>query len=70
MSKFERFLKQQAHDVYWAEGNTDHPTCPNCGNTMEFHGGELSIGEGYWDCPGCNYTFNENDLRAFDVTDF
>lgn len=70
MSQYKSFLKQQAHDVYWDEGNPDNPTCPNCGATMAFHGGMLKIGEGYWDCPNCDYKFTENDLNEFDVSDY
>lgn len=62
MSKYRSFLKKQAHDVFWGEGNPDHPSCPNCGSIMNFHS------EGYWDCPGCNYSFTEQDLDEFDVS--
>ena len=70
MAKFKKFLKQQAHDVYWGEGNPDTPICPNCRATMEFHGGSLSFGDGYWDCTDCDYTFTESNLREFDVSDY
>lgn len=68
MAWFNNFLESQAHDVYWCEGNPDTPTCPQCGATMQFHGGDLAIGDGYWDCPGCSFTFTENDLSEFDVS--
>ena len=25
----------------------DHPRCPACGATMQFHGGDLEFGQGY-----------------------
>lgn len=67
MSEYKRFLKKQASAVYWGEGETDHPICPSCGETMNFHGGERAAGEGYWDCPGCDFSFTEDDLSEFDV---
>ena len=51
MSRFAKFLKELASDVYWGEGNPDNPTCPNCGAKMSFHGGDREYGDGYWDCP-------------------
>lgn len=62
-----KFLKELANDIYYANPNrdTDHPTCPKCGETMSFHGGDLVYGEGYWDCSGCNYTFTETQLDKY-----
>ena len=64
---FKKFLKQLAEDVYYADTNrdTDHPTCPNCGGNMTFHGGNLSYGNGYWDCERCTYNFTENDINKY-----
>ena len=65
MSK--KFLRELAHDVFYAYSgrDTDHPTCPKCGGTMTFHGGERELGEGYWDCDGCSYSFTEADLDKY-----
>ena len=67
MSRFAKFLKELASDVYWGEGNPDNPTCPNCGAKMSFHGGDREYGDGYWDCPGCDYTVTEEDISDIDV---
>ena len=66
MSLLKDFLRSVAHDVYWCEGNPDSPECPECGKKMKFTGGDLSYGEGHWDC-NCGYSFTEEDLSAFDV---
>jgi C4-type Zn-finger protein len=46
--------------------DTDHPTCPQCGATMDFHGhdenGDFALGEGYWICNSCNYKVKESEL--------
>ena len=67
MKKFKKFLKSMAEELGEPipEINTDTPTCPNCGSTMEFHGGDLDYGDGYWDCSSCGYTFTEDDLEEF-----
>ena len=67
MASIKKFLKEQAYNVYYGYGNPDHPTCPKCGNVMEFHGGDRPSGEGYWDCPGCNFNFTEEDLEDYEV---
>ena len=66
MASIKKFLKKQASDVFYGEGNPDHPDCPVCGSTMNFHGGDRQMGEGYWDCSGCDFTFTEDDLRGID----
>ena len=45
------------------ETDTDHPTCPQCGSTMNFHGVNLPIGDAYWDCPNCPFSFTEEDIE-------
>lgn len=60
------FLKKQAYNVYYGKGNTDHPQCPYCSSIMNFHGGDRALGDGYWDCSGCDFTFTENDLNTID----
>lgn len=64
-----KFLKGLANDVYYATNEnvsgTDHPTCPKCGGTMTFHGGDLKYGDGYWDCNNCNYSFTELELNKY-----
>ena len=67
MSKYKKFLGEMAKDVYWGNGEPDHPICPSCGATMDFHGGDLAIGDGYWDCPDCDYSFTEDDLKDYEV---
>ena len=46
--------------------NPDHPPCPRCGNEMDFHArdarGEFSSGDGYWECPDCDFRFYEDQL--------
>ena len=39
MNKKEKMMKI-AHDVFWGKGDTDHPSCPECGSTMNFFGGD------------------------------
>ena len=42
-------MKKIAHDVFWGEGDTDHPICPECGFTMNFFGGDdVPIGNAVW----------------------
>lgn len=60
---FHKFLRKLAEDVFYGFGNPDNPKCPNCGGTMTFHGGELSYGNGYWDCDSCDYTFTEDEMN-------
>ena len=63
---FERFLKRLAKDIFNANGrDTDHPKCPQCGQRMTFHGGDLEYGDGYWDCKGCDFTFTEDELNQY-----
>lgn len=66
MGNIEKFLKQQAYNVYYGQGDTDHPTCPNCNSIMNFHGGKRDFGNGYWDCSNCDFTFSEDDLNNID----
>ncbi len=70
---FKKFLKQLAHDVYWNEGDSDHPTCPSCGHKMKFYGhdenGDFEYGEGYWECKACGYTVSEDDISDIDPGD-
>ena len=66
LSSIEKFTKKLAKDVYYDIGDTDHPQCPVCGAKMTFHGGALEYGDGYWDCPDCDFTFTEDDLSRYD----
>lgn len=55
------------HTVYEIEDiDSDHPTCPRCGSTMDFHGhddyGDFAYGDGYWECTGCGFKVSESDL--------
>ena len=65
MADIEVFMKKLANDVYYGEGDTDHPRCPVCGAEMTFHGGKLEYGDGYWECADCDFTFTEDDLNEY-----
>lgn len=60
-----KYFKRLASDVYWGDTgrDVDHPKCPQCGKRMVFYDGDLSYGEGHWDCNNCGYTFTENELN-------
>ncbi len=62
---FDNFFKRLARDVYYANTgrDTDHPKCPQCGKRMTFHGGDLPLGDGYWECNNCCYSFSEDELE-------
>ena len=53
--------------------DTDHPTCPQCGNKMKFYGHsgkgknilDFPIGEGYWECKNCNFKCTENEVHLY-----
>ena len=65
----KNFLERMGHALYnmgtQLIPDTDHPTCPECGASMNFYGGDRALGEGYWECPNCNYTFTEEDVREY-----
>ena len=46
--------------------NHDHPVCPKCGRTMDFHGNnngaDYPLGEGYWKCTSCDFSITENEI--------
>lgn len=78
MSNIENFFKKLAYDLEWnyddPDVNTDHPTCPECGNTMNFHGQDssgrdYSQGDAYWECDSCGFKFDENQVRQYDPED-
>jgi len=65
----EEFLEQMSDALYNGGKNdeiadTDHPACPQCGATMNFHGDDMQLpnGEGYWECPSCNFSFCEDEV--------
>ena len=67
MNKKEKMMKI-AHDVFWGKGDSDHPSCPECGSTMNFFGGDdVPFGDAVWKCPDCKFQFSENDLNEYDV---
>lgn len=35
----------------------NHPSCPFCNAAMNNH-----IGDGYWDCPRCGFSFSRYEL--------
>ena len=40
--------------------DTDHPPCPYCTVTMNFHSSDH--GDDYWDCPNCNFSITYSEL--------
>ena len=68
---YRGFRKELAVKVYDNEEGADTPECPRCGETMQFHGGDLAIGQGYWDCSNCGFKVEENELDQYNdyVTD-
>jgi len=67
MSDYYEWMRKLALDVYNCSPNADHPKCPECGSRMNFHGhdesGDFAYGQGYWDCPKCNWAVTEDDIR-------
>ena len=61
----DNFFKRLARDVYYGDTgrDTDHPKCPQCGKRMTFHGGDLPLGDGYWECSRCGFSFSEDELE-------
>lgn len=58
---------KNAVDYPWDSNiDSDHPACPRCGSSMDFHGhddsGDFPYGEGYWECSGCDFKVSESDL--------
>ena len=58
---------RNAVDYPWdSDIDSDHPKCPRCGSTMDFHGhdddGDYAYGEGYWECDSCGFKVTENDV--------
>ena len=64
---FENFLKRLANDVHdgFTGRDNDYPKCPQCGKRMSFTGGDLSYGEGHWDCDNCGYSFTEDEMNEY-----
>ena len=62
---YRGFRKELAEEVYMCGENADTPECPRCGETMQFHGGDLPLGEGYWDCSNCGFMVKENELYQY-----
>ena len=58
------WMAKLAVDVYYGEGDTDHPDCPTCGGRMNFFGGDRAHGEGYWKCSSCGFSVTEDDLEG------
>ena len=63
---WKKALKDAMYYSWENRMDTDHPDCPQCGSTMDFHGhddsGDFPIGEGYWECPGCGFKVIESEL--------
>lgn len=69
---FNDFLRHMGHALFnggstSAIPDTDSPSCPSCGTTMDFHGDDmnLDVGDEYWECPNCGYTFDADDVRPY-----
>ena len=64
--KWKEALKDLIFNPWENEGDSDHPSCPICGATMNFHGhdesGDFPLGEGHWDCPSCGHSVKENEV--------
>ena len=68
MSKYERFFMKMATSIvnggkYCSISSSDTPPCPDCGNTMNFNGGNLKPGDGNWVCKECGFAFTENEYN-------
>lgn len=66
LGKWKKALRN-AIDYYWeSDIDSDHPDCPECGNTMDFYGhdekGDFPQGEGYWECSSCGFKIYEREL--------
>jgi len=71
--KYQKFMMNlavalQENGSYGSIKDSDHPSCPNCKTTMNFHGedeGYKTIDEGFWDCPSCGFKVKEGDLDPY-----
>lgn len=70
----DEFFEHLGHALYNMYGtetipDTDHPDCPHCGTTMDFHGDDmhLDLGDEYWECPSCGFTFGYDCVRPYVV---
>lgn len=70
MSK--KFFKSMGHALFnggYSDSiaDTDHPSCPRCSTTMDFHGDDmnLAIGDEFWVCPNCGFTFSYDDVEPY-----
>ena len=67
MSDHDDWMRDLASAVNNCSPDADHPTCPECGSMMNFYGhddsGDFSFGDGYWECPNCNFSVTEDDLN-------
>lgn len=66
IKKWKSQLKD-AVDYPWDSAiEPDHPTCPICGEVMDFCGhdeyGDFPYGEGYWKCDSCGFKVSKNEL--------
>ena len=71
---YQKFFKRLGHAIYNGGSSkyipdSDSPTCPRCGNIMEFHGDDmnLEIGEEYWICPECDFIFGRDEVDPYIV---
>ncbi|MBR3354580.1 MAG: hypothetical protein IKG47_04390 [Oscillospiraceae bacterium] len=65
MSTWKKNLRKMLDDPSGYSGDSDHPECPICGSTMNFHGeaeGFTILGEGFWECPDCGKKITENEF--------
>lgn len=66
MGNMKKWKKDLFDAIYSPFDDSDHPACPHCNATMDFFGhddeGDFPLGEGYWKCSNCGFTFYEKDL--------
>lgn len=66
LKNWKRKLRNMVDYPWEYDGDSDHPECPHCGSTMNFYGhdnsGDFPIGEGYWECEGCNFKIREDEV--------
>ena len=66
LSEWIKAFKRAVDNPWEVDYNPDHPECPMCGSTMDFHGhddsGDFAYGEGYWQCNNCGFKVTEDDL--------
>lgn len=64
-----RELDENIVSVSGGSYDTDHPTCPKCGSTMNFIGhddnGDFAMGDAYWICDNCGLKVYEGEVYKY-----